>query len=159
MSRLWNRLWNDDMTFSPSIWYEGIIRAKAFPLMTSLLYWWAARFFVPNVRILDMLSECAKKTDVKPLLNSVYSLQIIAKYTQIALYAIFVRTPAQPSTSESTFIHRDRKRIHKIIIVAFFLFTVLKVDRRVQGEGNYYRMLGIPLDADQKMAKKAFRIM
>lgn len=107
-----------------------------------------------------MLFECAKKTDVvKPLLNSVYSLQIIAKYAQIALYAIFVGTPAQPSTSESTFIHRDRKRIHKFIIVAFFLFTVLKVDRRVQGEGNYYRMLGIPLDADQKMAKKAFRIL
>lgn len=132
MSRLWDRFWNDDMTFSPSIWYQGIIRAKYFPHITSMLYWWAGRFLIPN---------------------------IIAKYAQIALYAIFLRTPAQPSTSESIFIYRDRKRIHTIIIIAIFLFTVLQVDCRIQGEGNYYRMLDMPLDADQKTAKKAFRIM
>ncbi|PPJ49953.1 hypothetical protein CBER1_04723 [Cercospora berteroae] len=120
------------MAFSQATSYGGITVARFLPLATRLVFWWAARYIIPN---------------------------IIAKYVQIALYAIFSRKTVQRSGPESIRICEDRERIYKVVVIAMFAFTVHQVDRRIQSEENYYRMLGIPFDADTRVAKRAFRTL
>lgn len=78
-------------------------------------------------------------------------------YLQTALYAIFIRAgDPKPAPGSARFI-RDRRRIHIAVIVAYLLYTVYEADWQLLRESDFYQLLGVPHDVEEKALQSRFR--
>jgi hypothetical protein len=44
-----------------------------------------------------------------------------------------------------------------LVIVAYLLYTIYEADWQLQQEGNFYSLLGVPPDAEEKKIQSQFR--
>jgi preprotein translocase subunit Sec63 len=73
------------------------------------------------------------------------------------LYTIFIRAGDPKPTPRSPRYVRDRKRIHIFVILAYLAYTVYEADYQLRRAGDFYQVLGVPHDVDDKRLQSRFR--
>jgi hypothetical protein len=107
----------------------------------------AGWYFLPNVR------ACIK-IPVRVILTT---RQLVTGYLQSILYAVFIRAGDPKPPPGSLRYIQDRKRIHIFVIVAYLLYTIYDADYQLRGAGDFYQVLGVPHDVDEKALQSRFR--
>lgn len=73
------------------------------------------------------------------------------------LYAVFIRAgdpKPQPGTQR---FNQDRKKIHILVIVLYLLYTIYDADYQLQTAGDFYQVLGVPHNVDDRALQSRFR--
>lgn len=78
-------------------------------------------------------------------------------YLQQTLYTIFIRAGDPKPPPNSPRYIRDRKRIHIFVILAYLLYTVVEADYQLRRAGDFYQVLGVPHDVEEKALQSRFR--
>lgn len=52
---------------------------------------------------------------------------------------------------------KDRRNIFILVIGIYFLYTVYEADWQLQRDGDFYSLLGVPFDADERKIQSQFR--
>lgn len=83
--------------------------------------------------------------------------QLVTGYLQSILYTVFIRAgDPKPQPGSARYI-QDRQRIHIFVIVAYLLYTIYDADYQLRGAGDFYQILGVPHDVDEKGLQSRFR--
>ena len=83
--------------------------------------------------------------------------QLVTGWIQAIYYGIMIRagdTKPQPGTPLYV---KHRRRIHITVVLAYLAYTIYEADYWMRQAGDFYQLLGVPLDADEKMIKSRFR--
>lgn len=83
--------------------------------------------------------------------------QLVTGYLQSTLYAIIIRAGDPKPQPGSPRYMQDRKRIHIFVIVVYLLYTIYDADYQLRRAGNFYEILGVPYDVDEKGLQSRFR--
>lgn len=84
-------------------------------------------------------------------------MQLITGYAQTALYAIFIRAgDPKPAPGSARWI-RDRRHIQITVILAYLLYTIYEADYQLQRASDFYTLLGVPHDVDERALQSKFR--
>src|SRR4051812_40123059 len=82
---------------------------------------------------------------------------MFAGWIQTFLYRLFIRAGDPMPTPGSPRFVRDRKYIYCFVILAYLLFTMYECWLGITSQSTFYQMLGLPVDANDKLIKKEFR--
>jgi len=84
---------------------------------------------------------------------------MVTGWTQSFLYRLFIRA-GDPIPSQGTprFV-RDYRRIYVSVIIAYLLFTIYEVWHNITRQGNFYHLLGVDINVDDRTLKKRFRAL
>ncbi|TKA33329.1 hypothetical protein B0A50_00882 [Salinomyces thailandicus] len=82
---------------------------------------------------------------------------LVTGYLQTALYAIFMRAGDPKPAPGSPRHTRDRRRILICVILAYLLYTIYEADYQLQRQGNFYSLLGVQQDVDERALQSRFR--
>ena len=78
-------------------------------------------------------------------------------WIQALYYGITIRAgdpKPQPNTPRYV---KHRRRIYITVVLAYLAYTIWEADYYVRQVGDYYQLLGVPLDADDRTIKSRFR--
>ena len=53
--------------------------------------------------------------------------------------------------------NKHRRRIHITVVLVYLLYTIYEADYWLRASGDFYSLLGVPHDADEKVIKSRFR--
>lgn len=84
---------------------------------------------------------------------------MVTGWIQSFLYRLFIRA-GDPIPSQGTprFV-RDYRRIYVSVIIAYLLFTIYEVWHNITRQGNFYHLLGVDINVDDRTLKKRFRAL
>jgi hypothetical protein len=89
--------------------------------------------------------------------ESTNALQLVTGWIQSFYYR--VTTPAGgrfPQPGEARWI-RHRKITFILVVVTYLLYTIYEADWTLQRQSDFYKDLGVPVDADEKRLQSRFR--
>ena len=78
-------------------------------------------------------------------------------WLQALYYGITIRAgdpKPQPNTPRYV---KHRRRIYITVVLAYLAYTIYEADYYVRQAGDFYQLLGVPLDADDRTIKSRFR--
>ncbi|EGP88487.1 unnamed protein product [Zymoseptoria tritici ST99CH_1A5] len=82
---------------------------------------------------------------------------LVTGYAQTAAYSIFIRAgDPKPAPGSQRYI-RDRRRIHVAVIILYLLYTVYEADYQLRQQGDFYQLLGVPHNVDDRSLQSRFR--
>ncbi|KAK6340422.1 hypothetical protein TWF730_002179 [Orbilia blumenaviensis] len=82
---------------------------------------------------------------------------LVTGWIQSFLYRLFTRAGDPMPQAGSPRFMRDRKNIYCFVIAAYLLFTIYECWAGIVAQPTFYEMLGVPIDADEKLIKRGFR--
>lgn len=81
----------------------------------------------------------------------------VVNWIQSFLYALFIRAgDPKPQPGSPRWI-RHRKIIHSGVIVAYMLYSIYESDWELQRASDFYKALGVPVDASERIIQSRFR--
>ncbi|KAL9132205.1 MAG: hypothetical protein Q9217_000009 [Psora testacea] len=89
--------------------------------------------------------------------NVLHFIQLVTGWIQAIYYGITIRAgdpKPQPGTPR---YQKHRGRIHTTVIIAYLLYTIYEADFWLRQEGDFYQILGVSHDSDEKKIKSRFR--
>ncbi|WPH04821.1 Hypothetical protein R9X50_00771800 [Acrodontium crateriforme] len=82
---------------------------------------------------------------------------LVTGYVQQILYAVFIRAgDPKPAPGSPRYI-KDRKRVHMLVILAYLCYTIYEADYAIQQAGDFYGILGVPTNVDERALQSRFR--
>lgn len=78
-------------------------------------------------------------------------------YVQTALYAIFIRAGDPKPPPGSPLFVKHRRYIQIAVIVLYLLYTIYEADYQLLKEGDFYTLLGVPHNAEERSIQSRFR--
>ncbi|KAF3939792.1 hypothetical protein ABW19_dt0200633 [Dactylella cylindrospora] len=82
---------------------------------------------------------------------------MVTGWIQSFLYRLFIRAGDPIPPTGSPRYMRDRKYVYSFVIGAYLLFTMYECWAGITSQPTFYQMLGVPVDADDKLIKREFR--
>lgn len=82
---------------------------------------------------------------------------LVTSYAQSILYTVFIRAGEPKPAAGSPRYIRDRKRIHVLVILAYLLYTIYEADYRLRQAGDFYQVLGVSHDVEERALQSKFR--
>lgn len=112
---------------------------------------------VYSSRELRIHASIEMATDLLSYAGWYFLPNLVTSYAQSTLYTVFIRAGDPKPPPGSTRYIRDRKRIHTFVILAYLLYTIYEVDHRLRQTGDFYQVLGVPHDVDERAIQSKFR--
>ncbi|KAJ9657743.1 hypothetical protein H2201_008056 [Coniosporium apollinis] len=78
-------------------------------------------------------------------------------WLQSIYYSLTIRAGSRKPTPGSPQYLAHRRAIHISVVVLYLLYTIYEADWQLQRTGDFYRLLSIPLDADERTIQSRFR--
>ncbi|KAF2169315.1 hypothetical protein M409DRAFT_20540 [Zasmidium cellare ATCC 36951] len=82
---------------------------------------------------------------------------LVTGYVQTALYAIFIRAGDPKPTPGSPAFTKHRRYIQITVIVLYLLYTIYEADYQLLQEGDFYTLLGVPHNVEERTLQSKFR--
>ncbi|KAK6539523.1 hypothetical protein TWF694_009739 [Orbilia ellipsospora] len=107
-----------------------------------------------------MPSAAATASSLGPVgsfLGWMFLPNLVTGWIQSFLYRLFTRAGDPMPPPGSPRYMRDRKYIYCFVIGAYLMFTMYECWLNIVSEPTFYQLLGVPVDADERLIKKQFR--
>lgn len=85
------------------------------------------------------------------------STQLVSGWIQTVYYGITIRAGDPKPQPGSPRYLKHRRIIQSTVILAYLLYTIYEADYWIRQNADFYQILGLPLDADEKRIKSRFR--
>ncbi|EWC43457.1 hypothetical protein DRE_07567 [Drechslerella stenobrocha 248] len=82
---------------------------------------------------------------------------LVTGWVQSFLYRLFTRAGDPIPPTGSPRYMRDRKFVYCFVVAAYLMFTTYECWVGITSKPTFYQLLGVPVDADEKLIKKEFR--
>jgi hypothetical protein len=74
------------------------------------------------------------------------------------VYYRFTTRAGDPIPQPGQPLHaKHRRNIFIAVVLSYLLYTIYEADWQLQGKGDFYRDLGVPVDVDEKRLQSRFR--
>jgi hypothetical protein len=82
---------------------------------------------------------------------------LVTNWGQSIYYGITIRAGEPHPQPGTPLFQRHRRNIFTLVIVAYLLFTIYQVDWQIRREGDFYSLLDIAFNADEKTISRQLR--
>ena len=91
------------------------------------------------------------------ILPRLTAIKLATSFFQSVYYGITIRAGDPKPAPGSPVYARHYRRIRICLIVAYLFYTFYEASHVIRQKGDFYQLLGIPLDVDEKGIKRRFR--
>lgn len=82
---------------------------------------------------------------------------LVTNWTQQTYYSITIRAGDPHPAPGTPLYQKHRRNIFTLVIASYLLFTIYQTDWQIQRESDFYNLMGVPFDADEKTIAKQLR--
>ena len=82
---------------------------------------------------------------------------MVSGWIQSLWYGVTIRAGDPKPAPGSPKYQKHRRRVQSSVIVVYLLYCIYETDYWIRKHGDFFQVLGIPLDADEKKIKSKFR--